>query len=222
MVDIIPAILTDNVTELAAKVKRINDVSFVDGVNVRKIQIDIIDGVFVDNHTIDPANIVGLETDLGIDFHLMVKEPVNWVEKCANAGADRIIGQIEMMKDQIEFVGKVQETGLYVGLAVDLETPIAKLDPTILSNTDGVVLMAVKVGWGGQVFDKRVLMKIKELDEIRSRDKTPFKICVDGGETEEVIDDTYYAGADEVVIGKRLFEGDLAQNLKKFEQAVHN
>lgn len=221
MIDIIPAILTDNVTDLVAKVKRVNDTSFLDDVTVRKIQIDIIDGEFVDNRTIDPANMVGLETDLGIDFHLMVKNPINWVEKCANAGADRIIGQIEMMEDQVAFVGKVQETGLYVGLAVDLETPISKLDPTILSNVDVVLLMAVEAGWGGRVFDPSVLEKIKELDKIRARDNTPFKICVDGGETEDVIDDTHYAGADEVVIGKRLFDGDLAENLKKFEEAAH-
>lgn len=221
MIDIIPAILTDNVTDLVAKVKRVNDASFLDNVTVRHIQIDVIDGEFVDNRTVDPANIVGLETDLGLDFHLMVKEPANWVEKCANAGADRIIGQIEMMENQVAFVGKVQETGLYVGLAVDLETPISKLDPTILSNVDVVLLMAVKTGWGGQKFDARVLDKIAELDEIRVRDKTPFKICVDGGETEDVIDDTHYAGADEVVIGKRLFDGDLAENLKKFEAAAH-
>lgn len=218
---IIPAILTDNVTDLVDKVQRINDVSFVDGVTVRKIQIDIIDGVFVNNKTVDPANIVGLETDLGLDFHLMVKEPINWVEKCANAGADRIIGQIEMMESQVDFVGKVQETGLYVGLAVDLETPISKLDPVILSNVDVVLVMAVNAGWGGQKFDKRVLDKINELDEIRVRDKTPFKICVDGGETESVIDDTHYAGADEIVIGKRLFDGDLAQNLKRFTEAAY-
>ena len=221
MVDIIPAILTDNVTDLTQKVKRVNDASYIDGFSVRKIQIDIIDGIFVDNKTIDPANIASLETDLGIDFHLMVKEPINWVEKCANAGADRIIGQIEMMESQVDFVGKVQETGLYVGLAVDLETPISKLDPVILTNVDVVLLMAVKAGWGGQKFDERVLEKIKELDEIRVRDKTPFKICVDGGETEDNIDETHFAGADEVVIGKRLFDGNLAENIKGFEQAAH-
>ena len=221
MVDIIPAILTVSITELTDKVKRVNDASFMEGVNVRKIQIDIIDGVYVDNRTLDPSSIANIDTDLGIDFHLMVKEPVSWVEKCATAGADRIIGQIEMMKDQIEFVGKVQETGLYVGLAVDLETPISKLDPTILSNVDVVLLMAVKAGWGGQAFDKRVLEKIEELDKIRARDSTPFKICIDGGETEDVIDDSYYAGADEIVIGQRLFNGDLAENIKKFEEASH-
>ncbi len=220
MINIIPAILTDNLTDLNDKVKRINDVSYVEGITVRTIQIDVIDGVFADNRTVDPVNLVGLDTDLGIDFHLMVKEPVNWIEKCANAGADRIIGQIEMMKNQVEFVEKVQETGLYIGLAIDLETPISELNALILNNVDVILLMAVKAGFGGQKFDKRVLDKIKELDEIRVRDRTLFKICVDGGETEDVIDNTHLAGADEVVIGKRLFDGDLAENIKRFEQAA--
>lgn len=220
MINIIPAILTNNINDLKEMVKKIDDSSYVEGIGLSKIQIDVIDGEFADNKTVDPLNIKDLETDLGIDYHLMVKEPISWVEKCANAGADRIIGQVEMMSSQIDFVAKVQETGLYVGLALDLETSVEALDPVILTNVDVVLLMAVKAGWGGQKFDRRVLDKIKLLDEIRSRDRTPFKICVDGGETEDVIDDTHFAGADEVVIGQRILNGDVAENIKRMQEAA--
>lgn len=221
MVDIIPAILTDSVSDLESKLKRVDEAVNANGANIKRVQIDIIDGVFADNKTVDPANIIGIDTALSLDFHLMVKDPVNWVEKCANAGADRIIGQIELMSSQVEYVGKVAETGLFVGLAVDLETPISKLDPVVLTNIDVLLLMAVKAGHGGQKFDKRVLDKIKELDEIRVRDATPFKICVDGGETESVISQTHFAGADEVAIGMRLLTGDIAENVRMFESAAH-
>lgn len=221
MISIIPAILTNNMNEFLEMVKRIDEASWADEVALSKIQIDIIDGEFVDNKTIDPINISGIETDLGIDFHLMVKEPVNWVEKCANAGADRIIGHIEMMKSQVDFVGRVQETGLYVGLGVDLNTPLDQLDPVVLTNVDVVLLMAVKAGWGGQKFDPSVLEKIKALDEIRVRDKTPFKICVDGGETEDVIDDSHFAGADEIVVGRRLFNGNIVENINRMRKAAY-
>lgn len=221
MVEIIPAILTDNITDLEQKLKLIDDAVEVNQANIRKVQIDVIDGQFADNKTVDPALLSGVDTNLNLDFHLMVKEPVNWIEKCANAGADRIIGQIEMMASQVGFVGKVQESGLYVGLAVDLATSVAKLDPVVLTNVDVILLMAVPAGWGGQKFDKSVLDKISELDEIRVRDKTPFKICVDGGETEDTIDETHFAGADEVVIGKRLFSGNMAENIKRMESAAH-
>jgi ribulose-phosphate 3-epimerase len=221
MIQIIPAILTNDIAEIKSLVDRSEQASYAEGLGLSKIQIDVIDGVFVENKTVDPANITGIETDLGLDFHLMVKEPVHWIEKSINAGADRIIGQIEMMSSQAEFVDKVQETGLYVGLGVDLETPISSLNPEMISVVDVILLMAVKAGWGGQKFDSRVLDKIRDLSEIRSRERAAFKICVDGGETEEVIDDTHYAGADEVAIGRRLFKGDLVENIKAFQDAAH-
>lgn len=221
MVEVIPAILTNNVTELEDMLGQIARAVDTNEANIKRVQIDIIDGEFADNKTIDPVNMLGVETNLSLDFHLMVKEPINWIEKCASVGADRIIGQIERMKSQVEFVGKVSETGLYVGLAVDLETPISRLDPVVLNSVDVVLLMAVKAGFGGQKFDTRVLDKIKELDEIRARDATPFKICVDGGETEDNIDETHFAGADEVVIGRRLFMGDIVENIEGLEEAAH-
>lgn len=220
MIEIIPSVLTNNLTDLETKISEINEAVDANSANIGRIQIDVIDGEFVDNKTVDPSLLTNLDTNLSLDFHLMVKEPINWIEKCANAGADRIIGQIEMMNSQSAFIGKVQEAGLYVGLAVDLDTPITKLDSLALANVDLVLLMAVKAGWGGQEFNKSVLEKIKKLDEIRARDSIPFKICVDGGETETVIDDTHFAGADEVVIGKRLYNGNMAENLERLQKAA--
>jgi ribulose-phosphate 3-epimerase len=162
-----------------------------------------------------------LDTPLNLDFHLMTKEPALWVERALRGGADRVIGQIEGMSDQVAFIGKVAEVGLSVGLALDLDTGIDKIDPTILSNLDVVLVMSVKAGFSGQEFDKRALAKVKELGELRAKDDTPFKICVDGGITEENIREVVKAGADEVAIGKRIFDGDLAQNLERFRKQIH-
>lgn len=214
MVEIIPAILTTDIREVEEKLTRAEGI-------VRRVQIDIIDGVFAENRTIEPSALEVVETDLSLDMHLMTKEPIDWVERAARGGADRIIGQIEMMASQVEFVGKAVEIGLQVGLAIDLNTEIEALDPVVLTNLDVVLVMAVKAGWGGQKFDPRALDKVKRLDEIRVNDKSPFKICVDGGETLETIDETHFAGADEVAIGARIFKGDLAQNIEVFNKAVH-
>lgn len=214
MVEIIPAILTSDIKEVEEKLKRCEGV-------VERVQVDIIDGQFVENKTVDPSVLENIETDLKIDFHLMVKEPIHWVERVGRAGADRIIAQIEEMTDQVAFIGKVEEIGAEIGLAIDLKTPVSDIDPTILTNLDVVLVMAVKAGWGGQKFDPKVIDKIEELDEIRERDKTPFRICVDGGETEGTVDDTHFAGADEVVIGRRLFTGDLKENIDKLQRAAH-
>ncbi len=212
MVEIIPAVLTDSPAEAAALIQRCNGV-------VRRVQIDVIDGVFADNRTIDPAALQELDVSLAYDFHLMVKEPVNWVEKCAAASAERIIGQIEMMTSQEEFVAKVQAKNLRVGLAVDLDTEINRIEKDLLNIIDVILIMSVKAGRGGQKFEKKSISKIKELNDIRIAQKSAFRICVDGGETEDVIDDSYLVGADEIVIGRRLFNGDLAANIRKMQEA---
>src|SRR3989344_8958477 len=172
MIEIIPSILTNDPVEAREMVFRCEGV-------VERVSVDIIDGKFADDKTIDPSVFADLDTNLKLDFQLMVVEPINWIERCVRAGADRIIGHIEHMEDQLEFVGKVQETGSYVGLGVDLATPINKLDPTILTSIDVVLVMSVPAGHGGQEFSDKVIKKIKRLSEIRDRDSTPFKIQVD-------------------------------------------
>ena len=214
MIEIIPSILTNNPQELKEMIHQAEDV-------VERVQIDIVDGQFANNKTIDPSVLETIDTPLKIDFHLMTKEPIDWVERVTRAMADRIIGQVEMMENQLEFVGKVQEVGLSVGLAIDLDTPIDRLDATITNDLDVVLVMSVPAGFGGQKFDERALDKIKRLDEIRARDKTPFKILADGGIVLDRIDDARRAGVDQIAIGRRIFTGSLVQNIEKFKKAAY-
>ncbi|MBI4057789.1 ribulose-phosphate 3-epimerase [Candidatus Microgenomates bacterium] len=221
MVQIIPSILTGSPKELEEKIRLLEEVRVVDPELCRRIQIDIIDGVFADNKTVLPDVLETIETEILIDFHLMTKEPIDWVERCARGFADRIFGHIEEMSDQVEFVSKVQEVGAKVGLALDLETPVGEIDQTLLTNLDCVLIMSVKAGFGGQQFDPRVLPKIKKLDEIRVRDDTPFLISVDGGVNEEDIKQIARAGADEVIVGESLFKGDVEENIRNLLKAAY-
>jgi ribulose-phosphate 3-epimerase len=125
------------------------------------------------------------------------------------------------MSNQVDFVGKVQEVGAYVGLGIDLKTPVSDFDSTILTNLDVVLVMSVPAGFGGQKYDRRVLDKIKELDEIRVRDDTPYKIHEDGGVTLDNIDDARVAGVDEVSVGKRLFKGNIEDNIDRLTKAAY-
>lgn len=198
--EIIPAILTSNPDEIPSLLKKGEG-------RGERMQIDIIDGVFAANKTILPGALENLETDLKLDFHLMVKEPVNWVEGCVRAGAERIIGQVEMMASQIDFVSKVEASGAKIGLALDLPTPVSALERTVLLDLDVVLVMSVKAGFGGQKFEEKALAKIKELADIRAQDQTPFKICVDGGITPEITKKLEKIGADEAVMGRRILHG---------------
>lgn len=214
MLKVIPVVLTNNPGELKEMLGKAEEATDM-------VQIDIVDGIFADNKTIDPKTLEYIETNLNVDFHLMTKEPVNWVESCARGQAFRITANIEMMTSQIEFVEKVVEVGCKVGLALNLDTPVAALDETVLNDVDAILLLAIKeVGFGGKPFERSVLEKIKELDSIRKGDATPYSICVDGGVTKDVIKDIANAGADEVFIGRRLFNGDLKTNINEFEKSA--
>jgi ribulose-phosphate 3-epimerase len=199
---IIPAILTNNPQELKDLINKAEEV-------VNRVQIDIIDETF-DNKTIEPTAMEHIETNLSIDFHLMSKNPTDWVEKCARGQAGRIIGQIEHMEDQLKFIAKVQEVGAQVGLGVDLETSIDHLSQEAVQSSDVILLMSVPAGHGGQIFDLRIWDKIKDLKKLKGN----FKICVDGGITRELINDLKKSGVDEIVVGKRIFEGDLKNNIE--------
>lgn len=214
MLEIIPTILTNDPRELEQLISQAENV-------VSRVQIDIVDGQFAKNETIDPSVLENIDTNLKLDFHLMTKNPAGWVERCIRGMTDRIFGQIEMMDNQVEFVGKVQEAGAKIGLAVDIDTPISDIDSTILNNLDAVLLMSYPAGVGGQPFDPKVLDKIKKLNAIRGGDKTPFRICVDGGISEKTIGKVRKAGADEVAVGRLIFKGDLSENLIRFRKAAN-
>ena len=214
MLKITPSILTNDPQEFKEMINMVEE-------KTDRVQIDVIDGVFVDNKTVDPSILNVIETNLKIDFQLMTKEPIKWVEKCFRAQADRIIGHIEMMSDQGEFIKKVQSLGCKVGLGVDIDTPIEQIDPVLFSDTDVILLMSYKAGFGGQKFDPSVIKKIEQLDSIRVRDDTPFKIHVDGGINKDTIRDTAIAGADEVSVGRLLFGGKIEDNISELVKSAY-
>jgi ribulose-phosphate 3-epimerase len=215
MIEIIPAILTNDPDELRDLLSKCEGV-------VERVSIDIIDGQFADNKTIDPSLLEDIETNLKIDYQLMVKEPINWIERCVRGQADRIIGHVEQMQSQQDFVDKVESENLDVGLALDLPTPVSSLDKDVLSNLDTILVMSVPAGFGGQEFSDKAIDKIRELKKLRDEGGLNFKIQDDGGITLEKVDDIHFLGVDEVSIGRRILKGDLNANVKRFEKMAHN
>jgi ribulose-phosphate 3-epimerase len=216
MLTIIPAILTSQEQELEKLLSQVKG-------KADRVQIDIIDGVFAKNKTIDPQVLQKINPPIALDFQLMVDEPIDWLKKClrlSNHQEDRIIGQIEMMDDQVEFVEKVEETEALPGLGVDLTTPIADLNKDLLARVEVVLLMSVRAGFGGQKFDSRVWPKIAKLAKIRKEGNLDFKICVDGGADRKVISALVDQGVDEVAIGRRIFKGDVEKNMASYQAEV--
>jgi ribulose-phosphate 3-epimerase len=197
---------------------------------VERIQIDIVDGKFADNKTIRPRDLDKVKTGLMIDFHLMVDKPTDWITECVSSGVARnslgfgslrIIGHIEKMNNQIEFIDMVREKEVQAGLAIDLSTPVTEIDSRAFNKLDMALVMSVKAGLGGQEFDKRALSKISLLRDIRQNKTVEFRICDDGGITTEFIDDAHYVGADEIAIGRKVYKGDMKENIKRLQDMAH-
>lgn len=176
MVRIVPAILTQDEQELWSQVARVKGL-------VERIQIDIVDGVFAIEKTVDPEILLGREGEDGLfDLHLMVREPERWVDRLEGGKWGRVIGQVELMKNQSNFIADIQAQGWGVGLGVDIDTGVEVIREWV-DDVDCILLMGVKAGHQGQKFDERVLEKIEML---RSWSKS-VDIIIDGGLDETVI-----------------------------------
>lgn len=219
--EIIPAINTSDPKGALDILNRLGEIVLPNGYLLDKIQIDINDGTFENVKTIAPEVFSDADTQLQMDYHLMVGNPTSWVERCIRCQAERVIGQVEKIPNQLEFVEKATQVGVGVGFALDIDTSIEKIDESLLTSIDVILLMTYPAGMGGKKLEERVFAKIEKLVEIKNRDVTPFKICLDGGITLDNIKRVKQAGVDEVAITKRILEGDIEGNLENFYKAMY-
>ncbi len=202
--NIYPAILESTKRGVKEKVELVKDL-------VDRVQIDVIDGLFVDNLTVTPEDLKDVKWEgLKVDFHLMVDDPMEWVEECVQFEGARIIGQVERMGSQGLFLEWIAGYGREGGLALDLDTPIEALETESLEEAKVIVLLAVRAGYQGQKFDERVKNKIRQLRQIYRGE-----IVVDGGIDKKKIDELEKMGADGVAIGSFLWQGRTREKLKE-------
>ena len=201
---ITPVILANNIEEFQEKLEALASFS-------NTLQIDIADGEFVENKTIGLEEIKNLPSDKEIEVHLMVKAPSEYLEECKRLGAKRAIFHVEAGNVDNN-VSKFKEKGLEVFLAINPETNIADLD-MFVKNIDGVLLMSVNPGLGGQKLIEAVLEKATKL-----RGKYPDLIIeIDGGVNKENIKKVLASGINVAAIGSGILK---AQNPKKEWQAL--
>jgi len=171
MLEVIPGILEKDWSEIEQKLNLVK--SFA-----KTVQIDIIDGKFAPNATfLDPKPFAKYTKDLFLEVHLMVEDPIQYLDSFAKAGFKRFIGHIEKMPDQKEFIVKGEELG-EIGLAVDGPTPL-NLIKVPYQDLDCLLLMAVKAGQSSQAFNPEYLKKIETLRSDENNLQIPIE--VDGG-----------------------------------------
>ena len=212
MTQIIPTILTSDLKELKDKLLKLQGL-------VDWVHLDIMDGKFLENKTVQLKDLVGLKLleEFKIGLHLMVKDPIKLVESAKSIGVNIVVAQIEMMSDQDEFVKEVKNRGMKSGLALDLKTGIDKINKEVLAKLDTVLIMMVKAGWGGQKLQSERLQEIKRLKAFRQK----FKIIVDGGINKENIENCVKAGADILAIGSAIWKSrDIRRRIEKLKSVA--
>jgi len=167
------------------------------------IHVDVMDGHFVPNLTIGPLVIrhIRKATRLPLDVHLMIEEPLRYIEEFRKAGADLITVHVEATDKVGETIENVKGRGAKAGISLRPKTPVRQIEP-YLEGLDLVLVMSVEPGFGGQSFIEETMDKVKSL---KANSKFSGLLSVDGGINEETSRIAVEAGADVLVAGTAIF-----------------
>ena len=186
------------------------------------LHFDVMDGVFVPSISFGMPVLASIKPAVKqvIDTHLMITEPIRYVEAFAEAGADILTVHYESCKDIRATLDKIKACGMKTGLAISPDTPVEVLKE-FLGEVDMFLVMTVHPGFGGQKFIHSSLDKIRRLREMREERGYAFLIEVDGGVTAENAKAICEAGADILVAGSALFgAGDITARTKMFKDII--
>lgn len=130
------------------------------------LHLDVMDGHFVPNLTFGHAMVKCLRRDLGkdpfFDVHMMVANPLQWIEPMADAGCSQYTYHFESTDNQLQVIRKIKEAGMRVGLALKPATAVEDVLPFV-EEVDTVLIMTVEPGFGGQKFMHDMMPKIEVL-----------------------------------------------------------
>ena len=193
----------------------------LDEAGVKWFHLDVMDGTFVRNISFGPPVIKCIRkiTKSYFDVHLMINEPIRYIDAFADAGADMLTVHYEACKDLQETIDAVKAAGMKVGIAVNPETPVHWLEYYI-NQVDMVLIMSVNPGFGGQKFIPTTVSRVAAIKAECNRRGVSPHIEVDGGINTETASLCAQAGASVLVMGSAFFKAQDRAALAKQVRAL--
>lgn len=218
---VLPALLLCDFGHLADEVARLEAAA------ARALHLDVMDGHFVPQLTYGPVVVEAVRraTDLPIDVHLMIEQPEATLADYVRGGADVITVHVEAVGDPLQAVEAIHAQGVAAHLAISPGTPLETIEPALTAvgeaACDGVLVMSVEPGFGGQAFIPEALNRLAEVRAMaEGRGGPRLRLGVDGGISLETIA-AAAAAADYFVAGSSVIRtADYAAAIRDLEHVA--
>ena len=211
-----PSILSADFSRLGEQIRELDEAG------AQYVHIDVMDGMFVRNISFGEPLLksVGKSITIPIDVHLMICDPIRYIDNYADLGADLITFHYEAADDPQAVIDKIHSRGIKAGISIKPATPVSAIQP-FLKSVDMVLVMTVNPGFGGQKFIPDTLEKISEVRYLIDQTERDIRLQVDGGVNLETAGLLKESGADTLVTGTYAFKAnDMPEAVKLLREIV--
>ena len=203
MIKVAPSILSADFVNLERDIRKLKECG------ADYVHVDVMDGLFVPNISIGIPVVSAIRkiTDLPLDVHLMIQQPIRYVEQFCDAGADilTIHAEADTVENNQKALRMIREKGVRAAVSIKPGTPISALEP-YMELMDMILVMTVEPGFGGQKFMEDMMEKVRALRKLMDVRMSGVELEVDGGVNLDTGMICVDAGANVLVAGSALFK----------------
>lgn len=211
MIKLSPSILACDYNILGTQIKEAYEAG------AKYMHLDVMDGLFVPSISLGMPVIKSLRkaTDVVFDTHLMINEPIRYIDDFVEAGSDIITFHLEATDKVEETINKIKAAKVKAGIVINPETPVEAIKP-YLSMVDMVLIMSVHPGFGGQKYIPEATDKIRQARKLIDEAGYNIDLEVDGGVNLSNVKEVLEAGANVIVAGSAVFGNNITDSVKGF------